>query len=312
MRLIFMGTPQFAVPSLLSLHDAGHEIAAVVTRIDKPAGRGRAIAAPAVKQAALERGLRVYQPKRVREPQFIETLHTVDPDAIVVAAYGQILPREILTLPRYGCVNVHASLLPELRGAAPINWAIIRGYTETGITIMQMDEGMDTGAILLQEGLPIDPVDTTGTLIPKLSVLGAKLIRQAMPLIESGILKPVPQDHAKATLAPPLKKEDGHIDWEAPAEEIRNRVQGCTPWPGAYTFLDGNLIKIVQGEVVPGTLAPGLIEATSSGMNVGTGRNLLRIAMLQPAGKKAMPAAEFLRGHRGIHGKKFEARLSKS
>ncbi len=305
MRLIFMGTPQFAVPPLLSLKDAGHEIAAVVTRIDKPAGRGRTLSAPAVKFAALDRGLEVRQPKRVREPQFIEALRTLNPDMIVVAAYGQILPKEILNLPQYGCVNIHASLLPAYRGAAPVNWAIISGDRETGITIMQMDEGMDTGAILMQDSIPIEPGDTAGTLAGKLSILGAKLIAQALPLIESGKLKPVPQDHSKATPAPPLKKEDGHIDWELPAEEIRNRVRGFTPWPGAYTFLEKNLVKIVQTEVVPGTLDAGLISANGTRMDVGTGRDLLRIVTVQPAGKKAMPAAEFLRGHRGVDGKRF-------
>ncbi len=257
MKLVYMGTPQFAVLPLLSLVEAGHEVVAVVTRIDKPAGRGRALAAPAVKRAALERGLTVYQPKRVREPEFIETLRALGPDVIVVAAYGQILPREILTLPKYGCINIHASLLPAYRGAAPINWAIIRGETETGITIMQMDEGMDTGAILLQESIPIDPEDTAGTLTEKLSQLGAKMITTALPLIDSGKLTPTAQDSSKATLAPLLKKEDGLIDWERSAQEIHNRVRGMSPWPGAYTFLDGKIVKILETAVADGSAEPG-------------------------------------------------------
>lgn len=312
MKIIFMGTPEFAVPSLLALKDDGYEIAAVVTRIDKPSGRGRSMAAPAVKLAALDRGLDVLQPKRVRDPQFIETLRALNPDMIVVAAYGQILPKDILTLPRYGCVNVHASLLPAYRGAAPINWAIIRGDGETGITIMQMDEGMDTGDILLQEALPIGRDDTAGSLTSKLSVLGAKLISRAVPMIESGMLTPRPQDHSLATLANPLKKEDGRIDWQLPAAEIVNRVRGLTPWPGAYTFLEGNMLKIIQAEAVPGAMEAGMISADGNTMDVGTGQDLLRIIRIQPAGKKAMSGPEFVRGHRGLHGKKFETRSHKS
>lgn len=306
MKLIFMGTPQFSVPALRTLADSGHDIAGVVTRIDKPAGRGRSVAAPAVKLAALERGLPVHQPKRVRDPQFIDTLRTLSPDVIIVAAYGQILPKEILTMPRYGCVNIHASLLPAYRGAAPINWAIIRGDQETGITIMQMDEGMDTGAILMQESIEIDPEDTAGTMTVRLSHLGAKLITKALPLILSGSLKPKAQDDSKATLAPLLKKEDGLIDWGLPATDVHNRVRGLSPWPGAYTFLDGAMLKIVKTQVVPGSgEAAAIYAANRNDLDVGTGRDLLRIIMIQPAGKKPMPAADFLRGHRGIAGKKF-------
>src|SRR5574341_444965 len=220
MKIVYMGTPQFAVPPLLALAKAGHEIAGVVTRIDKPAGRGRAVAEPAVKTAARGLGLTVYQPRRVREPEFIDTLRRIGPDVIVVAAYGQILPKEVLTLPKFGCINIHASLLPAYRGAAPINWAIIRGERETGDTIMQMDEGMDTGAILMQERIPIGPQDTAGTLTEKLSALGAKLITTALPLVESGAIRPAVQDESKATLAPLLKKADGLIDWDLPAAEI--------------------------------------------------------------------------------------------
>ncbi len=312
MRLLYMGTPRFAVAPLKALHDAGHEIAGVVTRIDKPAGRGRELAAPPVKIFAQERGFPVYQPRRVREPEFVEKLRQVNPDAIVVAAYGQILPAAILHLPRHGCINIHASLLPAYRGAAPINWAIIRGERETGVTIMQMDEGMDTGAILLQDRVAIDPSDTAGTVTEKLSHLGAALITRALPLLESGNLKPVGQDHTKASLAPLLKKEDGRIDWKLPAIEIQNRVRGLTPWPGAYAFLEGNMVKMLRTEVVPGSGEPGLILAgNASTMDVGTGRELLRIETIQPAGKKPMSAAEFLRGHRGIAGKKFETGSTK-
>jgi methionyl-tRNA formyltransferase len=304
-----MGTPQFAVLPLRALQAAGHDIIGVVTRIDKPAGRGRVLVSPPAKLAAREMGLSVHQPRRVREPEFIATLRELAPEAIVVAAYGQILPKEILTLPKFGCVNIHASLLPAYRGAAPINWAIIRGDRSTGITVMQMNEGMDTGDILMQESLPIGPEDTAGTLTEKLSVLGAKLIVEAMPLLESGRLTPRQQDHGKATLAPLLKKEDGLIDWELPAAEIHNRVRGFFPWPGAYTFLDGKTIKIIASEAVDGSGAPGLLyERDKNTLEVGTGSGLLRIVSMQPEGKKAMTAGEFLRGHRGVAGKKFEIR----
>lgn len=313
MKLVYMGTPQFAVLPLLSLVEAGHEIAAVVTRIDKPAGRGRAVAAPAVKRAALERGLRVYQPKRVREPEFIEILRTLAPEAIVVAAYGQILPQEILTLPKYGCINIHASLLPRYRGAAPITWALVRGETETGNTIMQMDQGMDTGPILLQERIPIDPRDTAGTLTEKLSLQGAKMITTALPLIASGKLLPTVQDSSRATLAPLLKKEDGRIDWEREAQEIHNRVRGMSPWPGAYTVLDNKTVKLIETAVVDGSAEPGrLLEKDRNTLFAGTGSGLLQLLTIQPEGKKPMSAAEFLRGHRDVEGKKFDARISKS
>jgi len=309
MKLVYMGTPQFAVLPLLSLIEAGHEIVAVVTRIDKPAGRGRTLAAPAVKRAALERGLTVYQPKRVREPEFIETLRALGPEAIVVAAYGQILPTEILTLPKYGCINIHASLLPRYRGAAPITWAIVRGETEAGNTIMQMDEGMDTGAMLLQEHIPIDPKDTAGTLTEKLSLQGAKLITTALPLIASGKLTPTTQDSSQATLAPLLKKEDGRIDWERGAQEIHDRVRGMSPWPGAYTVLDNKIVKLIETAVADGSAEPGrLLEKDRNTLLAGTGSGLLQLLIIQPEGKKPMSAAEFLRGQRGVVGRTFDAR----
>jgi methionyl-tRNA formyltransferase len=228
---------------------------------------------------------------------------------IVVAAYGQILPKEILTLPKNGCINIHASLLPAYRGAAPINWAIIRGERETGNTIMQMDEGMDTGAILLQEAISIEPKDTAGTLMEKLSTLGAKLITATLPLIEAGKLTPEPQDRSKATLAPLLKKEDGLINWKLSAPEIHNLVRGLTPWPGAFTFLDETMVKILETETLHGGGEQGRIQEGMQGtLDVGTGSGLLRIIRVQPAGKKPMDAADFLRGHRGIEGKKFRSK----
>ena len=301
-----MGTPQFAVQPLRALAAAGHEIAGVVTRTDKPAGRGRILAAPPVKRVARDLGIAVYQPRRVRDPEFIELLRKIEPEAIVVAAYGQLLPREILTLPKFGCINIHASLLPAYRGAAPINWAIIRNERETGNTIMLMDEGMDTGAILMQESIPIGPEDTAGALTEKLSSLGAKLITRALPLIAAGKLVPLAQDASKATMAPLLKKGDGLVDWKLPAAEIHNRVRGLSPWPGAYCFLDGKMVKIIKTEVIDGAGEPGtLYEKDKNTLGAGTGSGILRILSLQPEGGKPMTAGEFMRGHRGIAGKKF-------
>ena len=234
MNIVYLGTPHFAVAPLQALAAAGHDIIGVVTRADKPAGRGRVLQPPAVKSAALDRGLTLFQPKRVREPDFIDQLRKMGPEIIVVAAYGQILPKEILTIPPFGCVNIHASLLPKYRGAAPVNWAIIQGEPATGITIMQMDEGMDTGGILLQESIPIDAADTTGSLLEKLSSLGSRMIVDALERIKEGTLPVTAQDNAAATMAPILKKEDGRIDWTLPAREIHNRVRGLSPWPGAY------------------------------------------------------------------------------
>ena len=306
MRLIFMGTPQFAVEPLRALAAAGHDIAGVVTRTDKPAGRGRTVSAPPVKVAARELGLTIFQPKRVRDPEFIGILRTLTPEAIIVAAYGQILPKEILLLPKYGCVNIHASLLPAYRGAAPINWAVIRGEQETGITIMLMDEGMDTGPILMQESIPVGPDDTAGTLRENLASLGAKIITSALPVLESGKLTPVPQDGTRATMAPLLKKGDGLIDWHLSAREIHNRVRGLSPWPGAYSSLDKRTVKIIASGVLEGTGEPGLLyERDKNTLLAGTGSGLLQIVSIQPEGKKPMTAGEFMRGHRGAIGKKF-------
>ena len=307
MKIVYMGTPPFAVPPLQSLVAAGNNVVGVVTRIDKPAGRGKVLTPPAVKLAAERAGVPVLQPKRVREPASIEAIEAMRPDIIVVAAYGQILPKELLALPKYGCINIHASLLPAYRGAAPINWAIINGETTTGITIMQMDEGMDTGAVLAQESIPIDPRDTAGTLTERLSGLGSRLIVDSLPRIEAGGLPAVPQDPGRATMAPLLKKQDGLINWEMAAGKIHNRVRGLSPWPGAYGFLDGKLIKVIETEVAEGKGEPGaLYEQGRDGLAAGTGKDLLRIVTIQPEGKKPMTAAEFLRGHRGAVGKSFE------
>ncbi len=306
MKLVYMGTPQFAVSPLRALHAAGHAIAAVVARTDKPAGRGKVLTPPPVKVAAAALGLTVLQPKRVRDPEFIDSLRAIAPEMIVVAAYGQILPREVLTLPAFGCVNIHASLLPSYRGAAPINWAIIRGEAETGVTLMLMDEGLDTGDILARERIAIGDRDTAGSVTEKLSDLGARMIVDALPQIASGKLRPQAQDHGSATLAPLLTKADGLIDWTAAAAAIRNRVRGLTPRPGAHTYLDGKLVKVLETEAAAGSAEPGLVlSPEKDALAVGTGSGLLRIITLQPEGKKPMTAAEFLRGHRGVAGKRF-------
>ena len=301
-----MGTPAFAVPPLQSLLMAGHEVAAVVTRTDKPAGRGKTLTPPPVKVAAAQAGLTVLQPRRVREPESVAAIRALVPEVIVVAAYGQILPKEILTLPKHGCLNIHASLLPAYRGAAPINWAIINGEERTGITIMQMDEGMDTGAILLQDSIPIAPDDTAGTLSGKLSLLGSTLIVDALNRLEGAALHPARQEEQRASLAPLLKKDDGRIDWTMTAAQVHRRVRGLSPWPGAFTFLDGKLFKLLETALDEGEGAPGVIALRGADqLVVGTGSGLLRIRTLQPEGKKPMAAAEFLRGHRDIAGKRF-------
>jgi methionyl-tRNA formyltransferase len=307
MRIVYMGTPAFAVPPFQALIRAGHDVVGVVTRIDKPAGRGKVLTPPAVKIAAEQAGVTVLQPKRVRATESVAAIRELGPDVIVVAAYGQILPPEILTLPKYGCVNIHASLLPAYRGAAPINWAIINGDSRTGITIMQMDEGMDTGGILAQESIPISPDDTAGDLTAKLSELGSWLIVDILGRIEG--LAAVPQDNSKATMAPLLKKEDGRIDWTMSAKKIHDRVRGLSPWPGGYSRLDGKLVKILRSEATEGAGEPGMLsESGKDNLAVGTGGGLLRIKTIQPEGKKPMSAAEFLRGHRGMVGMKFEPR----
>jgi len=307
MKLIYMGTPPFAVPPFESLISAGHDLAAIVTRIDKPAGRGKTITQPAVKLAAQVHRITVLQPRRVREPEFIEVLRSYQPDAIIVAAYGQILPTSILTLPKLGCINIHASLLPSYRGAAPINWAIINGEQQAGITIMQMDEGMDTGAILLQEAILVSPEDTAGTLTEKLSQLGSTMIVKALTLAGSGGLTPRTQDNSGATLAPLLKKTDGLIDWTGSANMIHNRIRGMNPWPGAYTFLDSRMIKILRSEAAGGSEEPGrLFQRDNNTLEAGTGSGMLRILDIQLEGKRPMSAGEFLRGQRGVAGKKFE------
>lgn len=297
MRIIFFGTPEFAIPSLNALLLSGEEIVAVVTQPDKKKGRGHIFTPPPVKEFAINKGIEVFQPTNIREDTFISKIFDLRPDLIVVAAYGKILPPDILKIPVYGCINVHASLLPKYRGAAPIQWAIINGEKKTGITIMMMDEGMDTGDILLQEEVEISEDDNAETLSKKLSELGASLLIKAIKKIEEGSIERLPQV-GTPSYAPPLKKEDGLIDWSKPASEIFNFVRGMYPWPCAYCYLNKERIKIIKVKVIEGMGTPGRIERVDRDFIVGTGRGLISIIELQPEGKRIMAAKDFLRGRR--------------
>lgn len=304
MRVVFMGTPHFAVPVLEAIVDAGYQVVGVVTRPDRPKGRGWKIHPSPVKEAAVGRGLAVFQPPRLSEPEFLAELDNLLPDVIVVAAYGQILPPAVLHLPKHGCINVHASLLPKYRGAAPIHRAIINGEKETGITTMFMDEGLDTGDILLQEALPITDEDTAGTLHDRLARLGAGMLVKTLDLLAAGMCPRRPQEHALATYAPPLAREDELIAWNAGARAVFNQVRGLNPRPGAATFWDGRVLKIWRAEVaqeeslLAGTL-PGQVRAASpgEGLLVQANPGLVRVTELQLQGGRRLSAQDFLRGH---------------
>ena len=301
MRIVFMGTPEFAVPSLEALLSSSDQVVGVVCQPDRPKGRGHQVVAPPVKVVAERAGIPVLQPLKIRTPEFLQALSSWQPDVIVVAAYGRILHKPILQLPPMGCVNVHGSLLPKYRGAAPVQWAVINGETETGITTMLMDEGMDTGAMLLQEKLEIIPDDTAGTLAPRLAALGGRLLIKTLTQLKAGTLVPTKQDDQQATMAPLLKKEDGLVDWTMSAMSLTNRVRGLSPWPGAYTFLGverWNIWKaVLQGTAITDT--PGTIVAvTKQSIVVATGDGLLEIREIQTANSKRMAVAQFLAGHR--------------
>jgi len=308
LRIIFMGTPAFAVPSLNELVLAGHEVMAVVTRPDRPRGRGLATTMSEVKAAALSHNLPVLEPVRLKDEAFIKTLKGLAPDFIVVVAYGKILPESVLEIPKKGCVNLHASLLPKYRGAAPINWAIINGEKETGISVMLMDRGMDTGPVLMKEKVEISDDDTAETLSPRLSKLGATLLCKAIALYAEDKIKSAPQNERLATYAPILKKEDGLVDWGKSADEIRNFVRGLYPWPGAYTRWQGKLLKIHGCRVKTGlddNSLPGTVLDVSEGICVRCGFGTIEITEAQPENKKRMAAREFIRGYRIARGERF-------
>jgi len=304
-RLIFMGTPRFAVPSLKRLRE-GYEVVAVVTRPDKVAGRGRRVTFSPVKEVALEWGIPVMQPRSLKKEEVIAPLLELEPQVIVVAAYGQILPPEVLAIPPFGCLNVHASLLPKYRGASPVAGALLAGEEETGITIMLMDEGMDTGPILAQARLPIASQDSRGSLTEKLAYLGADLLLETLPRWLKGEIAPQPQEDDKTTYTKILKKEDGLIDWSMSSVEIWRQVRAYNPWPSAYTDFEGRTLKILRARPIKGEQKePGLVVATKEGAAVVTGEGLLALEEVQLAGKRAMGIAEFLRGQRGFVGSRL-------
>ncbi len=299
MRVVFMGTPDFSVPTLECIIEAGHEVVGVVTQPDKAKGRGKKVVYTPVKEKALEHGLIVYQPRRAREPEFIEQMRALNPDVMVVVAFGQILPKELLDIPKYGCVNVHASLLPKYRGAAPIQWAVIRGEKVSGVTTMQMDVGLDTGDMLLKTEVPLAEDETGGSLHDKLSVLGGDLLIETLKGLEAGTIVPEKQDDSQSgEYARMLDKSLGKIDFSMRAEEIERLIRGLNPWPSAYTFYNNKTMKLWKARVVPGGEAvPGQVLAVDKkGFTVQTGDGALQILELQMEGKKRMDAGAFLRG----------------
>ncbi len=295
-RIAFMGTPDFAVPSLEACTRLG-EVILVVTQPDKPKGRGRELAAPPVKQWALARGLRVEQPESLRATRFHEVLAPLAPDVVVVAAYGKILPPELLAAPRHGCVNVHGSLLPRWRGAAPIQRAVAEGDPTTGVCLMVMEAGLDTGPVFARREIPIEPTDTGGSMHDRLAKLGAEALLSELPAYLRGERPAVPQDHSKATLAPMLKKEEGELDFSRPARVLEARLRGFTPWPGAYTHVNGRLLKVLAARVGAGAGSPGeVLSASAEGIEVACGEGSLVLTEVLPEGKRAMSAAQFLSG----------------
>ncbi len=301
MRIVFMGTPEFAVPSLDALLHSPDDVVGVVTQPDRPKGRGQELALSPVKLVAQRAQIPILQPLKMKDPAFLEALQAWRPDLIAVAAFGRILPKMILDLPPQGCVNVHASLLPKYRGAGPIQWAVINGERETGITTMLMDEGMDTGAILLQEPVPIAADDTAGSLSVKLAAVGGRLLLETLRRLKEGRLTPCPQDSSQASMAPLLKKEDGLLDWSLPAAAIVNRVRGLSPWPGAYTYLGADRWIVWKAQALdrsaPAVLPGTIVEAAKEGLSVATGSGALRVTEVQPANSRRMSVAQYLAGH---------------
>lgn len=299
--ILFMGTPAFAVPALEGIVAAGWPVIAVVTQPDRPQGRGRTLAPPPVKLAAEALRLPVLQPEKVRHPEFLETFRKLAPDLVVVAAFGQILPMEIIRGPKNGCINIHPSLLPKYRGAAPINRTLMAGEEKTGVTIMQMDEGVDSGAILLQEATPIGPEENFGELHDRLAVMGAELLRMALAMLLSGTLQPRPQDHSLATAAPKIGREEGRIRWERDCRQIVSLIRGLSPAPCAYTLLGGKQLRIFAAavEMAPVTEPPGTLVGEAFGtLRIAAGNGYVLLKEVQLEGKKRMTVGDFLRGSR--------------
>jgi len=307
MKLVFCGTPQFAVPSLEKLAAAGFDLRLVITQPDRPQGRGLALAASPVKQAAQKLNLPVIQPDKIKKNEELQQqLAGIAADAIIVVGYGRIIPPWMLSLPLLGNINVHASLLPKYRGAAPIQWAIAHGETVTGVTTMRLDEGLDTGDILLQREIAVLPEDTAVTLAPRLAALGADLLIETLKGLEQGKISAAPQDHSRSTLAPILKKEDGLIDFNRTAVEIHNRLRGFKPWPGVYTIFRGKNLKVVDARPAQGQLSPGELHVKAGELLVGCGAGTaLELIQVQPEGKKAITAREFISGYRPKEGERI-------
>jgi methionyl-tRNA formyltransferase len=305
MRVVFMGTPDFAVGTLEAIVEAGHEVAAVVTQPDKPKGRGGAVAMSPVKECAVKHGITVLQPLKARDESFVSELKTYSPDVIVVVAYGQILPEEIINMPKYGCINVHASLLPKYRGASPIQWAVLDGCEYSGVTTMQMDKGLDTGDILEVEKVKLDKKETGGSLFDRLSEVGANLLVKTLEKAEAGTLNPVKQDESEATYVKMISKSFGELDFTKSATTLERMVRGLNPWPSAYTHLDGKLLKIWDADVeTTASEQPAVASAVGAVatdgktyFKINCGEGVLSVNELQLEGKKRMKTADFLRGY---------------
>lgn len=323
MRIVFMGTPDFAVGTLQAIIEAGHEVAAVVTQPDKPKGRGGAVAMSPVKEKALEYGITVLQPQKARDGAFVEELNRLAPDVIVVVAFGQILPESVINMPKYGCINVHASLLPKYRGASPIQWAVIDGCEYSGVTTMQMDTGLDTGDILLSEKVKLEPKETGGSLFDRLSHVGAQLLVKTLECAENGTLQPVKQQEDGSSYVKMINKSFGLIDFKMPAVNIERLIRGLNPWPSAFTHIDGKILKIWDADVIPkedneknneklqaenrdnkpeyGTI----ISVDKKSFAVQCGEGILKVNEVQLEGKKRMKTEDFLRGCRLEAGQKL-------
>jgi methionyl-tRNA formyltransferase len=311
-RIAFFGTPEFALPALQALCSAGREPAVVVTQPDRPAGRGQGVQAPAVARWARERGLAVWQPAKVREREFLDDLGGLELDLAVVVAFGQIFPRELLALPRRGCVNLHASLLPRHRGAAPVQASLLAGDEVVGVSTMVMEEGLDSGPVLLQASTRLAGHETAGELLPRLAYLGAALMLETVARLEVDALEPQPQRHEEATLAPRLRKEDGRLDWGQPAVALARRLRALTPWPGVFAELRGEPVKVLAAEAGDGTpeggegQPPGTVLALRPGaLLVATGAGALAVTRLQKPGRKAVGANDFANGERLSPGERF-------
>jgi methionyl-tRNA formyltransferase len=306
MRIVFMGTPTFAVPSLLMLIEEGYEVISVVTQPDRPVGRKRILTPPPVKEIAVEKGIPVYQPEKIRLEDGITHIRDLNPDLIVTAAFGQILPKEILDIPKFGCINVHASLLPKYRGGAPIHQALINGEKETGVTIMYMAEALDAGDIISMRSTPITKDDHVGSLFEKLSHVGTELLKETLPALIRGELTAVPQDDSQATFAPNIKREQEKLDWNRSADDIRNQIRGMHPWPVTFTYWRGEPFKVWWAELVEDTstnVTPGTVwKVTTEGIFVATGTGSLQLTDIQPAGKKRVSVGDFVKGGQMVVG----------